>query len=117
MAISFYSEEIELPAINQEAVREWVRAVAKTYGKKAGEISYIFCSRIAPAGNICSTENYSGMRRSTTSIWSILLYVWKDFDARKRRLKQWSGKKRHWWRMPSVMMIRITASIRRNLHA
>ena len=44
MAISFYSEEIELPAINQEAVREWVRAVAKTYGKKAGEISYIFCS-------------------------------------------------------------------------
>ena len=42
--ISFYSEEIELPAINQEAVREWVRAVAKTYGKKAGEISYIFCS-------------------------------------------------------------------------
>ena len=44
MAISFYSEEIDLPAINQEAVREWVRAVAKTYGKKAGEISYIFCS-------------------------------------------------------------------------
>ena len=44
MAISFYSEEIDLPAINQEAVREWVRAVAKTYGKKACEISYIFCS-------------------------------------------------------------------------
>lgn len=34
MAISFYAEEIELPTINQEAVAQWVRAVAATYGKK-----------------------------------------------------------------------------------
>ena len=44
MAISFYSEEVELPAINQEAVSSWVREVTKTYGKKTGDISYIFCS-------------------------------------------------------------------------
>lgn len=44
MAISFYSEEVELPAINQEAVSSWVREVTKTYGKKTGHISYIFCS-------------------------------------------------------------------------
>lgn len=44
MAISFYSEGVELPAINQEAVSSWVREVTKTYGKKTGHISYIFCS-------------------------------------------------------------------------
>ncbi len=44
MAISFYAEDIELPTINQEAVSQWVRAVAATYGKKVGEICYIFCS-------------------------------------------------------------------------
>jgi len=44
MAISFYAEEIELPTINQEAVAQWVRAVAATYGKKVGVICYIFCS-------------------------------------------------------------------------
>ena len=44
MAIAIYSEEVELPAINQEAVSSWVREVTKTYGKKTGDISYIFCS-------------------------------------------------------------------------
>ena len=44
MAIAFYSEEVELPAINQEAVSSWVREVTKTYGKKTGDFSYIFCS-------------------------------------------------------------------------
>ena len=44
MAISFYSEDVELPAINREAVTSWVKEVAKTYGKKTGDISYIFCS-------------------------------------------------------------------------
>lgn len=44
MAISFYAEEIELPTINQEAVAQWVRVVAATYGKKVGDICYIFCS-------------------------------------------------------------------------
>lgn len=44
MAIFYYSEEIELPAINQDAVSGWVRKVAETHGKKTGDISYIFCS-------------------------------------------------------------------------
>lgn len=44
MTIQFYAEGIELPAIHQEAVRRWVRAVAETYGKKVGDICYIFCS-------------------------------------------------------------------------
>lgn len=44
MAISFYAEDITLPSINKKAVGNWVRAVAETYGKKTGDISYIFCS-------------------------------------------------------------------------
>ena len=44
MAIAFYVEDIELPPIHKRAISSWVRAVAETYGKKAGDISYIFCS-------------------------------------------------------------------------
>ena len=42
--IQFYAEEIALPAIQQEQIRTWVKAVAISYGKKTGDISYIFCS-------------------------------------------------------------------------
>ncbi len=44
MAIAYYAEDIELPAIKKRAVSGWVKAVAETYGKKTGDISYIFCS-------------------------------------------------------------------------
>ena len=44
MAISFYAEEVELPVLKEQAVSQWVRDVAATYGKKTGEICYIFCS-------------------------------------------------------------------------
>ena len=42
--IAYYAENIELPAIQQETVSEWIHKVAKTYGKTVGNISYIFCS-------------------------------------------------------------------------
>lgn len=44
MAIKFYAEDIKLPPIKDEEVSNWIKAVAETYGKKAGDISYIFCS-------------------------------------------------------------------------
>ena len=44
MAISFFAEDITSPSINEEALRSWIKAVAETYGKKVGDISYIFCS-------------------------------------------------------------------------
>lgn len=44
MAIGFYVEDVEFPAIRQEAVSAWIKAVAGTYGKKVGKICYIFCS-------------------------------------------------------------------------
>ena len=42
--IAFYAEETSLPDIRQAAISEWVKAVASSYGKKTGDISYIFCS-------------------------------------------------------------------------
>ena len=44
MAIAYYAEDIQLPAIKKKAVSGWIKAVAETYGKKTGDISYIFCS-------------------------------------------------------------------------
>jgi rRNA maturation RNase YbeY len=42
--ISFQSEQIELPNIDQTRVREWIKKVALSYGKRVGEIAYFFCN-------------------------------------------------------------------------
>lgn len=44
MAIQYYAEEIKLPAIDKAVITRWVKSVAESYGKKTGEICYIFCS-------------------------------------------------------------------------
>ena len=41
--ISYQTEGVRMPAIKRRAVSAWVKAVAATYGKKVGEIAYIFC--------------------------------------------------------------------------
>ena len=43
MAVSFYTEGVDLPAINKTIIRNWVKQVAELHGKRVGEISYIFC--------------------------------------------------------------------------
>lgn len=42
--ITFQTEDMAMPTIQQEQVREWIKAVAATYGKRIGPISYFFCS-------------------------------------------------------------------------
>lgn len=42
--ISYQTEGVKMPAIKRRAVSAWVKAVAATYGKKVGEIAYIFCN-------------------------------------------------------------------------
>ncbi len=44
MAISFYNEQIDMPAIKQAEIRNWVKQVAALHGKRVGEVSYIFCN-------------------------------------------------------------------------
>ena len=40
--ITFNTEGMAMPDIDQEKIRQWVEAVAGTYGKRVGEINYIF---------------------------------------------------------------------------
>ncbi|MGL5893142.1 MAG: rRNA maturation RNase YbeY [Bacteroidales bacterium] len=42
--ISYYNKGIEMPTINKNIKRDWIKKVTELYGKKLGEISYIFCN-------------------------------------------------------------------------
>lgn len=42
--ISYQTDGVDMPAIKKSQTTEWIKAVAATYGKRAGEIAYIFCS-------------------------------------------------------------------------
>lgn len=43
MAVSFYTEGVDLPAINKTTIRNWVKQVAEIHNMRVGEIAYIFC--------------------------------------------------------------------------
>ena len=42
--ITFHTEDIEMPALDERKVGKWIRAVAADYGFAVGNINYIFCS-------------------------------------------------------------------------
>ena len=42
--ITFQTEGVEMPSIDEERITAWIKEVAATYGKKVGEIAYQFCS-------------------------------------------------------------------------
>lgn len=42
--ITFHTEDIEMPALDERKVGKWIRAVAAEYGFAVGNIHYIFCS-------------------------------------------------------------------------
>ncbi|MBO4397631.1 MAG: rRNA maturation RNase YbeY [Bacteroidaceae bacterium] len=44
MRISYYTDGVEMPDINQTIINKWIEAIADYYGKKCGEIAYIFCN-------------------------------------------------------------------------
>jgi len=41
--IQFISENIAIPALQQLKLTQWIKITAEQYGKKTGDISYIFC--------------------------------------------------------------------------
>ena len=43
MEISFQSEKVELPQINEKEISDWIKSVAQTHNREIGEISYLFC--------------------------------------------------------------------------
>ena len=44
MPISYQAIEINMPSISKKETTEWIKTVAAGYGKKIGEIAYIFCN-------------------------------------------------------------------------
>lgn len=42
--IQFHQEDIALPELDKNKISAWVEEVAAGYGKKTGQINYIFCS-------------------------------------------------------------------------
>ena len=44
MAVTYQTEGVKMPDIKKRETTEWIKAVAASYGKRLGEIAYIFCS-------------------------------------------------------------------------
>ncbi len=42
--VSFYTENVKMPAVSQAKVRKWVGLVAQSYGRKVKALNYIFCN-------------------------------------------------------------------------
>ena len=42
--ITYQTEGVEMPAIKKRETTAWIKAVAESYGKRVGDIAYIFCS-------------------------------------------------------------------------
>jgi len=44
MAITYQTDGIKMPDIKKRPTSQWIKSVAEKYGKKIGDIAYIFCS-------------------------------------------------------------------------
>lgn len=42
--LTFISDGVEMPQIDNAVVRRWIEAVARDLGKSVGDLSYIFCN-------------------------------------------------------------------------
>ena len=42
--ISYNTENVKMPAIRKRDTSAWIRRVAASYGKKVGEVGYLFCA-------------------------------------------------------------------------
>lgn len=41
--ITYNTENVKMPAVKRRLLTAWIKAVAATYGKRVGEIGYLFC--------------------------------------------------------------------------
>jgi rRNA maturation RNase YbeY len=58
--IRYIAEEVELPELREHNINRWIKETASVYGKKTGEIVYIFCSdkRILEVNNQYFQHDY-----------------------------------------------------------
>ena len=43
MEITFQSEKVDQPEIDEKEIASWIKKVGESYNKEVGEISYLFC--------------------------------------------------------------------------
>ena len=44
LMITYQTDGVPMPTIDRRKTTQWIKAVAQTYGKRVGDIAYIFCS-------------------------------------------------------------------------
>lgn len=44
MAVIYQTDGVKMPSIKKRETTEWIKRVAAKYGRKVGDIAYIFCS-------------------------------------------------------------------------
>jgi len=42
--IQFINENTEIPVVHKRRLSQWIKSTAEEYGRKTGDITYIFCS-------------------------------------------------------------------------
>ena len=42
--ITYQTDDTDMPAISTAETSQWLKAVAESYGKRVGNITYYFCS-------------------------------------------------------------------------
>lgn len=42
--IQFFAENVDIPEIDTEKINEWIKQISHFYGKKPGNINYVFCN-------------------------------------------------------------------------
>lgn len=42
--VQFINENTEIPVLQKRRLTQWIKLIAKEYGKNTGDINYIFCS-------------------------------------------------------------------------
>ncbi|WP_165020317.1 rRNA maturation RNase YbeY [Dysgonomonas sp. ZJ279] len=60
MAILYQAEGVKLPSIKKREISNWIKSVAAHYGKKVGDVAYLFCSdeKILEINNQYLQHNY-----------------------------------------------------------
>lgn len=58
--ITYNAEGVRMPAIKKRRINAWIKAVAATYGRKVGDVGYLFVDdeRILAANNEYLGHNY-----------------------------------------------------------
>ena len=63
MAVTYQTEGIKMPDIKKRETTEWIKNVAASYGKRLGEIAYIFCSDKKTKAEVIGKEEKEEQRR------------------------------------------------------